>query len=251
MTSHTGFFVQTPFIRQEFSRSLLSWDPESCVTSGIFTYESGLGNENIIMPIIRGLRSQARHPMSLIMAVLESYTKLFRSTIHLGLSGVLEVEHSLGLVGVAALSNDQLRQPPQYYSKAHARLVEAHARCNGPYYNFISASTASVTSIFDTLRLPPGEPGRGSIAFQLRQSRIRVDNLQIMLKHYQEEADSLLPRIDLALRVVSCFLSISCYRKFRLTPVNPALQYDTAERQSSPAIYRLGLQEARRSQHTR
>ena len=187
-------------------RSLLSWDPRSGVTSGFFHCESGdfIGNDLLLR--LRGLGTQARHPMSIIIATLDLHTTFFSNGVRTAVNEVYDVELSLNLYSSGSVGNDRSPRPPPDYSVAHTRLVIAFATCNSLNYSFVSASMAFVTSLFDTLPLPLGEQDGSSIAVILRESRIRLDHIQITLEHSKAIADHLSTRIDLAMRVVSPLL---------------------------------------------
>lgn len=187
----------------------MSWDPGSSVTSGFFNCHSDGHYSNTLLLRLRGPGIQARHPISIIIAILDLHTNTFRDDVRLGVFEVYNVECSLGLNSSDSVGNDRSPQPPPDYSVAHARLVNAFATCHSYDYSFVSASTAFVTSLFDTLPLPPGEQDRSSIAVLLRESRIRLDNIQTTLKYNKADVDSVSRRIDLAMRVVSRLLLIS------------------------------------------
>ena len=210
-------------------RSLLSWDPKSGVTSGFFNYESGSYYGDTLLLHLRGLGIRAIHPISTIITILDVHTTCITDDIQTAVDEVCDVEFSLGLYSSVSVSNDRSPQPPPDYSVAHARLVNAFATCNSQEYSFVSASMAFVTSLFDTLPLPPGEQDRNSIVVLLRESRIRLDIIQTTLNYYKAEADSLSKRIDLSMRVVSRLLLISGEKSS--FSVDTALQYDPAQRQ--------------------
>ena len=158
---------------------------------------------------IRGLGVQARYPISIAIAILDVHTTFYKDNVRIGINEVYDVESSLGLNPSKSVCNDHSPQRPPDYSVAHARLASAFETCNSCHETFVSASTAFVTSLFDTLPLQPGERDRSSIAVLLRESRIRLDNIQTTLNYCKADADDLSRRIDLAMRVVSRLLLIS------------------------------------------
>ena len=118
-------------------RILLSWDPKSGVTSGFFNHENSNYDGNTLLLYLRGLGVQARHPISIITAILDQHTRSFRNDVILAMSRVHDVERSLDLIPSNPVRNDCSPQPQLDYSVAHARLVDAFTISTSHDYSFV------------------------------------------------------------------------------------------------------------------
>lgn len=182
---------------------LLSWDPKSCTTSGIYVYRDSRDNQLFLIRS-RALGSQARIPMALILLLFVSCIEAALREIGYGRNSVKTVEARLEPVGMKpgayGLDDNDL---PADYSSAHQRLVNASRLLDNSSHQFLYALTDSIACFFNDLprwTLWPTDPRLNTDLMELEDQYCQ---LQQTVSRMRSDGDCSIRRIDLLMKVVS------------------------------------------------
>lgn len=192
--------VQTPTSPVQGSEIFLSWDPQSCVTSGYFSYDRTESNLRI-MYNLRHLGSQLRLPTA-PMLLIHRFCVLNRYMDYL-----LALRHVNNVLKLGTLDpSDALDHGivPLDLAALHNMVLDASLICNGGKGEFLLRLEDALASCIDGISQLEDTRDDHLLQTNVREVRHHLDQLLAATQSVESGLELLAARIDLCMRVVCC-----------------------------------------------
>ena len=185
---------------------MLSWDPLSYITSGIFAYQDSAWTEDFLSDV-RRLGSQARLPLAPVCLLLHKGTAVAKDKNREGRRLLNTVAVALGY---ATESKEYFgfreEEIPADYTMAHKNLVRAAGNVISTHHQFLYTATNALLLLFQDWPQWPWWQNDQIPTTAMCELDVQFTQFRSMVREIKSEADSILMSIDLHMKVV-CILS--------------------------------------------
>ncbi|KAL8817166.1 MAG: hypothetical protein Q9223_003949 [Gallowayella weberi] len=192
-----GFALSNRLSRDNTFPTLLSWSPQSCITSGLLFYRKGPFTQQFLSQI-RRLGIQARLPMSLFLPLLATQISNTARDLAYGVDSLASADQSIGFTGAHVPELDHL---PGDYVSLHQRLVQAMILLDRPNHILLDAITNDVASLFKELPLWTLWPTDPQLDIDMAELEVQLTMLRQTAHRLRDDSGFWMRRVDLHMKV--------------------------------------------------